>query len=294
MLLFVHLFTHYILLPLLKYTFTTILRISSTHQVRQDIIRSYYLQIEMALLDMFFLAQVLFVFVVHSSTCHNLDVEYSERVVSDHKGDLFGFSLATSHHKLVIGAPFDDNSRGSIMVDKSVRVKGPEDGLWFGLRIDVNQHFMVVSAQHPYSVYVYQSNSPYDMVARLPLDGHVWSLVISDDNTIAVSHYDYHDGNWLTIYQYDGSSTWNIAKKFKLEDWGFSLAVYGDILAVGVPNASHDQGRVHIFNRFGGEWEEGQTIKHDGVRYFGPSVAIWTTYGCACRWLCVNLHVGPT
>ena len=55
-LLFVHLFTHYILLPLLKYTFATIFRISSTHQVRQDIIRRNYLQIEMVLFDMFFIA----------------------------------------------------------------------------------------------------------------------------------------------------------------------------------------------------------------------------------------------
>ena len=89
------------------------------------------------------------------------------------------------------------------------------------------------------------------MVARFAIDSPVYSLVISDDNTIAVSHYDNKYDGWLTIYHYDGSSTWNIAKKFELEDWGWSLAMYGDIIVVGVPYASDDQGYVYIFNRVG-------------------------------------------
>ena len=68
----------------------------------------YYFDIELK--SMFAL---LFVFAVRLSTCHNLiDVEYSDEIVSDHKSDSFGESLATSHHKLVIGAPWDDNLRG--------------------------------------------------------------------------------------------------------------------------------------------------------------------------------------
>ena len=230
----------------------------------------------MALLDIFFTAQVLFVFVVHSSTCHILDVEYSERVVSDHKDDWFGNSLATSHHKLVIGAPTDDNSRGSVMVDEGVRVKGPEGGKHFGSSVDVNQQFIVVSGEKSSPVYAYQSNSPYEMVTRLPMDGQVWSLVISDDNTIAVSHYDINNKNWLTIYQYDGSSAWNIAKKFELESkFGNPLSVYGDVIVVGAPYASDNQGLVHIFNRVGGVWEKRQTIKRHGIMFFfGMSVSI--------------------
>ena len=81
-----------------------------------------------------------FLFFVRLSTCHNVvDVEYSHRVVSDHKGDWFGVSLATSHHKLVIGAPWDDNNRGSVMVDEGVRVKGPAGGEGFGRSVAVNK-----------------------------------------------------------------------------------------------------------------------------------------------------------
>ena len=48
--------------------------------------------------------------------------------------------LLAYYQKLVIGAPLDDNMRGSIMVDEGVRVKGPAGGRLFGLRgVDVNQ-----------------------------------------------------------------------------------------------------------------------------------------------------------
>ena len=228
---------------------------------------------------MFSMFGLLLVFVVRLSTCHNtVDVEYSEKVISDRKNDWFGNSLATSGHMLVVGAPMDDNHRGSITVMEDgvrVRVKGPEKGgeHFFGYMVDVNQHFMVVNEYYPMYVYVYQYHSPYDMVARIPTgDAFIDDIVISDDNTIAVSLLEYHD-NWLAIYQYDGSSTWNIAKKFKLEDAGVSpnvlLGVHGDIIVVGVTNAFHEQGCLRIFNRVGGEWARGQTIQQGGSEYFG-------------------------
>ena len=213
---------------------------------------------------------LLFVFVVRLSTCHAVDVEYREKVLSGRKGDWFGVSLATSYHMLVIGA-----RSGSVMVDEGVRVKGPDGGDDFGEHVDVNQQFMVVSGHEPLSffVYVYQSYSPYNMVARFPSTGYVWSLVISDDNTIAVSQYDNNYDGWLTIYHYDGSYTWNVVKKFKLERFGNSLSVYGDILVVGVHYDHY--GHVHIFNRVRGEWAKVQTIIQDDVQDFGCSVTTW-------------------
>ena len=90
---------------------------------------------------------LLFVFVLNLSFCHDIvDVEYSEKVVSDRKGDGFGSSLATSLHKLVVGAKHDDNWRGSVTVwswfSQSVRVKGPSGGMYFGEHVDVNQQLM--------------------------------------------------------------------------------------------------------------------------------------------------------
>ena len=65
-----------------------------------------------------------------------------------------------------------------------------------------------------------------------------------------------------------------------MERYG-TLALYGDILVVGVPYAFHGhvpytyRGRVHIFNRVRGEWEKVQAIKQDDVQYFGWSVTTW-------------------
>ena len=185
-------------------------------------------------------------FVVHMSTCHiAVDVEYSKKIVSDRKGDAFGYSLATSNHKLVVGAPWDDNYHVSVMVNGGVRVKGPEYGALFGWCVDLNQDFIVVgdSGEDGIGVHVYQSYSPYNLMARIPIDGNVYSIVISDDNTIAVSHDDFSD-KWLTIYQYGGSSTWNIAEKFKLDAIGYPLAVYGDVIVVGNTEATH----LKVFN----------------------------------------------
>ena len=145
----------------------------------------------------------------------------------------------------------------------SLQVRGPADGELFGWSVDVNEQFMVVSAWEPDSVYVYQSYSPYDMVAKLPVGGRVrvWSLVISEDNTIAVSYEKYPD-HWLTIYNFDGSASWHIADKFDLLTEGL-LGVYGEIIVVGMHNVFVGEyyGVTQVYNKIDGKWTQGQMIK---------------------------------
>ena len=69
-------------------------------------------------------------------------------MVSDHQDDGFGYSLSTSYKKLVIGALWDNNGRGSVMVVDGVRINAPQ-GMFFGGCVDVNQQFIVVSGQRP-------------------------------------------------------------------------------------------------------------------------------------------------
>ena len=90
----------------------------------------------------------------------------------------------------------------TVTVHEGVRVKGPAGGKYFGWNVDVNQQFMVVSSQLSSTVYVYQSYSPFNMVARFPMDNRVGEVVISDDNTIVLFHCDVSlDVDcWLTIY----------------------------------------------------------------------------------------------
>ena len=228
-----------------------------------------------------------FVFIIHLSPCVAVvDVEYSFKYSyegqSDHEHDYFGFSLATSNHKLVVGAPGTETrqrQRGSITVmPNGLEVRGPAGEKNFGESVDINQEFMVVSG-HP-DMFVYKASSPFNMVAkipigRLPYRAIATSVVISDDNTIAIVRPDDNCEYWLTIYQYDGSESWHIADKFDsgpLSRQGAipSLAVHGDTLVVGVPNV-----RVRVYNRVKGKWMERQTIKEDGVEYFGWSVTVY-------------------
>ena len=55
-----------------------------------------------------------------------IKVEYTKTIVSDHKGDGFAWSLTTSNKKLVISAPWDNNYRGSLMVDDGMCIKAPQ------------------------------------------------------------------------------------------------------------------------------------------------------------------------
>ena len=227
--------------------------------------------------------------ILHLSTCVAVvDVEYSFKYSyegqSDHEGDLFGASLSTFNHKLVVGAPGYNDFQGSITVmPDGLQVRGPEDGKDFGGSVDMNQEFIVVSG-HP-DVFVYKSSSPYNLVAKFPScglnDQELGAVVISDDNPIFISHVDENYDKWLSIYKYDGSATWHRDEKFDLESTSGphdspSLSVHGDSLVVGLPTADHDeQGQVRVYNRVHGKWVEGQTIKQDGVQLFGWSVAIY-------------------
>ena len=161
-------------------------------------------------------------------------------------------------------------------------MRGPADGVFFGSSVDINEQFMVVTGWKHSScyVYVYQSNSPYRMVATSPLDGHdIHSVVLSDDNTVAVTHEDY--GHYrLTVYSFDGSASWHIAEKFDLPGRGGpefpTIAVHGDIIVVGISDTDGDHnGIAQVYNKINGKWTQGQAIKQDGVEYFGWSVAIY-------------------
>ena len=118
------------------------------------------------------------------------------------------------------------------------------------------------------------------MVATFPFDAHVWSLVISDDNTIAVTPEEvYYPHRRLTIYNFDCSASWHIAEKLHLPMRGLMMvglpiAAHGDIIVVGIPNVDDDDhGLAQVYNKINGKWIQGQTIKQDGVEHFGLSVS---------------------
>ena len=88
-----------------------------------------------------------FALIIRLSTCDDVvdDVEYSFKYSyegqSDHKGDGFGYSLATFNHKLVVGAPGYNNTGGSITVmPDGVQVRGPADGIIFEFEYSIQNN----------------------------------------------------------------------------------------------------------------------------------------------------------
>ena len=125
--------------------------------------------------------------VQHLHECVDEDIQFSHRVVSGKKGDLFAVSLSTSFHRLVVGAPWDNDKKGSMMVEDGLKIGAPQ-GKEFGWQVDVNQQFIVVSGQSPESVYVFTSTDPYYLKATLPVDigFSVEDVIVAEDKTIVV------------------------------------------------------------------------------------------------------------
>ena len=71
-----------------------------------------------------FLLMIIFT-LQHLHECVDEDIQFTHRVVSGKKGDRFALSLATSYHRLVVGAPLD-NRKGSVMVENRVKISAPQ------------------------------------------------------------------------------------------------------------------------------------------------------------------------
>ena len=85
-------------------------------------------------------------------------------------------------------------------------------------------------------------------------------IVLSDDNTVAVTHEDYSHF-WLTIYNFDGSASCHITKKFYLPMSDPTIAVRGDIIVVGIPQADDNyHGVTQVYTKIHGNWAQVQTI----------------------------------
>ena len=65
-------------------------------------------------------------------------------------------------------------------------------------------------------MYVYRSYSSHHLKAKLHVGSKITAVAIGEDNTVFVSHGDC-DGHWITVFEYDGDSTWHEEQKLKLE-----------------------------------------------------------------------------
>jgi hypothetical protein len=118
-------------------------------------------------------------------------------------------------------------------------------------------------------------------------DGHFGWAVTIEGNTAVVSmtQAKASDGSEFKgavyVFEFDGSiwsQTAYIQSPLDVQNrFGTSIAMKGDLLVVGTPHASSNQGAVFVYARNGGTWTlEAQVVDQDGLgtRAFGSSVAL--------------------
>ncbi|MFM1868954.1 MAG: hypothetical protein RL591_2362 [Planctomycetota bacterium] len=199
-----------------------------------------------------------------AQTLNDLYPELATVVASDGAAnDFFGHSVSLSGDTLAVGVPYDDvganGNQGSVRV--FVRSGSTwslqatltaSDGVaadYFGLSVSLSGDTLVVGM-------------PEDDVGANPSQGSVRIFVRSGTTWSAQA----------TLTASDGATG---------DDFGYSVSLSGDTLAVGVRyddvGASLDQGSVRVFTRSGSSWSAQATLTaSDGAAgdYFGSSVSL--------------------
>ncbi len=241
-----------------------------------------------------------------------------------HAGDEFGFALACSHHKLVVGAPGATNSYGipdtgrhAIFVHQSSAwsaLGGPQGsnantGDLLGTAIAADGDFMVVGAPGDTvgglasagSVHLYQRSmvsstgwsyvkmlfaSDTQVGAAFGTSVDVWGDII----VVGAPGWDSRGAVYAFHRNQGGADNWGQQKRVDLasvsagDDFGASVAIRDDILAVGSPGDNipglTDVGTVYVFGRHQGGTSQWGLLDdfHETVPasfdYFGQSVDV--------------------
>ncbi|MCA8952502.1 MAG: FG-GAP repeat protein [Planctomycetes bacterium] len=172
----------------------------------------------------------------------------------------FGHDVAISGNRVVVGAPLHDDQ--GLSNAGSVHVYEPVNGAW--------SHVASITPFDP------RSNDRFGTAVAL------------DGDTIAVgSPYDDDNGSSsgsVYVYEFDGAS-WQLATKLTgfgvAEHFGAAVAIHGDVLAVGSPEAQGSQavreGVVRVYERLQGVWTYRAIVSLHGTTSdvgFGASLEV--------------------
>jgi Ca2+-binding RTX toxin-like protein len=231
-------------------------------------------------------------------------------------GDWLGHSVAVEGGTVVAGAPYDDGAgtdRGAVHV--FVRVRGgwnhvdtvladptPHDHAKLGWSVAIDGDTVVAGAPHDggagairgaahvfrrdAGVWWYQN----ELTDPSPADGDEfgWSVAVDGDTIVAGARYDAGAGHqrgavhvfrpgvggWLHFDELTHPNAENN------DEFGFSVAVDGDVIAVGVPlddGGVTNRGAVQVFRRDAGVWSYAEELADPNAAagdVLGWSVAI--------------------
>ena len=223
--------------------------------------------------------------------------------------DFFGTSVAISGDSAIVGAYGDGLSSGSVYIFQQ------NAGVWseaqkltasdreisdnFGFSVAISGDTAIIGASSDGdngsssgSVYIFQQNAGVWSEAQkltasdgAAYDKFGYSVAISGDTAIVGAHGDDDNGSSsgsVYIFQ-QNAGVWSEAQKLTASDgevsdnFGISVAIFGDSTFVGAYGDEFYSGSVYIFQQNAGVWSEAQELTaSDGAAsdLFGYSVAI--------------------
>jgi hypothetical protein len=222
-------------------------------------------------------------------------------------GDTFGSSAALSGTTLAVGAPgapIDGVASGKVVPFVVGGAAWSADPALGEGNAHAGEHFGTVVAMSGSSAFVTSMDTTFRIVVHdFEVEGQQWveqaqldspsanpyasfGLVIALDGDTAVidSRNDRSDDahSWDAVYVYArGAAGWDVSQRIESDtpdnEFGFTLALDGDGLAIGDPNHRGAPGRVVMYARSGGTWTPQATIQpDDSAPYdeFGTSLAL--------------------
>ncbi len=176
-------------------------------------------------------------------------------------GDYFGTSVAIYENTVIVGAYGYDDTMGTI-----------------------------TNAGAAY-IFIRDSNGNWSQQAKLVADDVAagdnfgYSVAIYGNTVIVGAPYANNEGNSNSGSAYtftrNSNGQWNQPTKLAItavsgDNFGTSVAIYGNTIMVGIPGADSDRGAIRIYRRNGTTWEDihGSISAHDQSNNFGNSVAI--------------------
>lgn len=180
-------------------------------------------------------------------------------------GDFFGTSVALLGDTLVVGALFEDSAATGVGGDQADDSAGDSGAVYVFRRTGT------VWQQEAYL-------KPPDTEAGANFGG---SLVLADD-TLVVGAPSRDPGGAVYVFRRSGS-TWALEALLEgtevgdYDEFGASLALAGDTLAIGAVGRPGDSGAAHVFQRSGSAWAQESYLQAPSPSpddFFGTSVAL--------------------
>ncbi len=165
--------------------------------------------------------------------------------------DLFGVAVSINSDTLVVGAPLDDNGRGSAYVFKY-------DG----------------TAWAQVAKLIADDGAPYDYFGI--------SVAISGDTIVAGAYGDSWYMGSAYVFTYDGTSWAQVAKLTagdggSYDFFGMSVCINGETIVIGAPGDGASAGSAYVFRNDGTDWVRIQKIEAAGgesMDSFGTSISV--------------------